>query len=117
MNTELDPSITEQWEAGKLGVNRESVRVAPPEISAALDRATAMKLVTMRLPVPMIEALKAIAQFHGIGYQPMVRDLLGRFIDSEVAMILSIINGRVAEASPEKTVPVDNFMERRASCG
>jgi hypothetical protein len=72
-----------------------------------------MKLVTIRLPIPMIDALKTIAQYHGIGYQPMVRDLIGRFVASEIPAILSRIEHRAAVVAAEKTAPVDSFLERR----
>lgn len=115
--TDIDESINEQWESGALGQDAAHVRRASVEIEAAVDSALAMKLVTMRLPVPMIEALKAISRFHGVGYQPMVRDLIGRFIASEIPMILSQINDRATEAAPEKTAAVDSFMERKRACG
>lgn len=113
--TSIDESMTEQWESGELGRDAAHVRRVSPEVEAEVDLATAMKLVTIRLPVPMIDALKAIGQFHGIGYQPMVRDLLGRFIASEVPMILSQMHRQAAESASEKTAPVDRFMERRSA--
>lgn len=61
--------------------------------------------------------VKAIARFHGIGYQPMVRDLLGRFVAHEIPTILEQYERRTAESTPEKTAPVDNFMEQRRACG
>ena len=113
MSTELNHEITEQWESGKLGTDRATVRVAGPEIEAMLDSATAMKLVTMRLPIPLIDALKAIAQYHGIGYQPMVRDLLGRFALSEYRTIKEDQERKLAAMQEaDATQPVSDFMER-----
>lgn len=114
MNTELDQGITEQWESGKLGTERANQRVAGAEIEAALDGALAMKLVTIRLPIPLIEALKAIAQHHGVGYQPMVRDLLGRFALSEFHTLMREKEDtmKALQQQSEPSPPVDAFMER-----
>lgn len=119
MNTELNHDITEQWESGKLGTNRATVRVAGPEIEEMFDRTTAMKLVTIRLPIPLIDALKVIAEYHGVGYQPMVRDLLTRFALSEFQTIQDAQQRKLAAVQEaETTQPVSNFMERekRAAC-
>lgn len=113
--SDTDERLDEQWESGALGRDADHVRRASADVEAELDRTLAMKLVTMRLPVPMIDALKAIATFHGIGYQPMIRDLLGRFIKSEVPTILEAIQKQAATTESEKTAPVDSFMERRSA--
>lgn len=112
-----DNALNEQWENGSLGRDLAHARQAPAELSDAVDKALAMKLISMRLPAPMIDALKHIAQYHGIGYQPMVRDLIGRFIESEIKMILSNLKTDAAAVAAEKTAPVDGFMERKVACG
>ncbi len=109
----IDETLNEAWESGSLGRDRAHMRRASAEVEAQVDQALAMKLITMRLPIPMIEALKAVAQYYGIGYQPMVRDLIGRFIASEIPTILSEIEHRAAAVESEKTAPVDNFVGRK----
>ena len=115
--TTIDERNTEAWESGDLGRDAVHARRVSIEVEEEVDRALAMKLVTIRLPLSMIDALKSIAQFHGIGYQPMVRDLLGRFIDSEVPLILAQMQRNSADSATEKTAPVDRFMARRAAGG
>lgn len=114
------PDTTEQWESGELGRSEEFVAVSQDE-SDALDQATAMKLVTMRLPIPLIETLKAIAEHHGIAYQPMVRDLLTRFAISEIKTIRYEQEKALRSAAQsDETVPVNNFLDQRepvAACG
>ena len=117
MNSPINESLAGPWETGQLGRDAAHVKRASAELEQAVDRALAMKLVSIRLPEPMIEALKAIAAHHGIGYQPMVRDLLGRFIASEIPAILSQLEKDAAARGNDKTTPVDNFMERRKACG
>ena len=73
-----------------------------------------MKLVSIRLPIPLIETLKAIAGHHGIAYQPMIRDLLMRFARSEFQQIHAELNSRMEEAqsTDESSPPVEAFIER-----
>lgn len=110
---ELDQSITEQWENGDLGRSEAFVAVAPEAESLKLDSDLAMKLVSIRLPLPLIEALKAIAKHHSLAYQPMIRDLLTRFARSELNQIASELDRQMkASQADEATSPVEGFIER-----
>ena len=113
-NRKLDPSVTEKWENGELGRREEFVAVAPESESDALDSALAMKLVSIRLPIPLIESLKAIAAHHGVAYQPMIRDLLTRFARSEIHQIVSDLDSQMtqAQSADESSRPVEAFIER-----
>lgn len=117
----LDLSITEKWENGEYGRSEAHVAVAPEEESIALDAALAMKLVSIRLPIPLIETLKAIAEHHGVAYQPMIRDLLTRFARSEIRQIAVELDSKMKEAQSvdESSPPVEAFIERTrtAVCG
>ena|SRR5688572_33497751 len=115
----LDPAITEQWENGELGRSDEFVAVAPESESSELDAALAMKLISIRLPIPLIETLKAIAAHHGIAYQPMIRDLLTRFARSEIHQIAHDLDARMhrARTSDESSGPVEAFIERTRTGG
>ena len=120
-NRTLDETITQQWENGDLGRSDEHVAVAPESMSLQLDADLAMKLVSIRLPIPLIDSLKAIANYHGIAYQPMIRDLLVRFARSEVKQIACDLDKQMkqaqAQASDEASPPVDAFMERTRAFG
>lgn len=117
MSNAIDELANSAWESGELGRNIAHAKRAPVDVEHAVDRALAMRLVSIRLPEPMIEALKAIASHHGIGYQPMVRDLLGRFIASEIPVILAQMEKDASASHGGNTAPVDNFMGRRKACG
>lgn len=110
----LDADVTAKWESGEYGRSDAHVAVAPEEESLQLDSDLAMKLVSIRLPIPLIEALKAIAGHHGIAYQPMIRDLLMRFARSEFQQMHAELNDRMEEAqsSDESSPPVEAFIER-----
>lgn len=114
MNThKIDQAISDKWESGELGRSDEHVAVASETVHAELDRGLAMKLVSIRLPKNLIEALKFIAEHHQIAYQPMVRDLLTRFARSEVRQIVADLDQKMQEAQEDdSSAPVQAFIER-----
>ncbi len=68
------------WEERKLGADAAHAKVASVEHQAALDDALGMQSISIRLPKSMIDAYKLIGAHHGVGYQPLMRDILQRFI-------------------------------------
>lgn len=104
----------DNWENGKLGLSHETAVVASEEETAAVERAVGMQLISMRLPKDLIGLLKEIAKHHGIGYQPMVRDLLTRFATSEIKNILTarLEEARRTKNSESDLKPVSEFLER-----
>lgn len=121
MNTHtLDQEITAKWESGEYGRSDEHVVVASESAHAELEQGMAMKLVSIRLPVGLIEALKMIAEHHEIAYQPMIRDLLNRFARSEFNQIMRDMDAKMRQAQEEESSPpVQAFIdrERMAACG
>jgi predicted DNA binding CopG/RHH family protein len=75
------------WESRELGADEEFVRVASDELEARVQASLGMQMISIRLPKELIDSLKMIGQYRGIGYQPLVRDLLGRFAASELKIM------------------------------
>ncbi|WP_254458864.1 hypothetical protein [Xanthomonas sacchari] len=100
------------WE--ELDADLESACVGAPEGEAsAVRKAIGLQMVSMRLQPELVAALKDIAQHHGIGYQPMIRDLLNRFAASEIRQILEEqVKRSLLREQEEATVPVSQFLER-----
>ncbi|UKE66269.1 hypothetical protein [Xanthomonas graminis] len=100
------------WE--ELDADLESACVSAPEGEAeAVRKAIGLQMVSMRLQPELVLALKNIASHHGIGYQPMIRDLLNRFAASEIRQILQQqVERAVIRQQEEATVPVSQFLER-----
>ncbi len=118
----LDPNTNEKWATGELGRSADHVGVTSEEESIQLDSDLAMKLVSIRLPIPLIEALKAIAKHHSIAYQPMIRDLLTRFATSEINEIVADMSLKMkAQTENDTSAPVEAFIDRErtkvAACG
>ncbi len=102
------------WETGALGQSAEHVRVATDAEMREVDDALELQMISIRLQKGLLDALKEIAKHHGVGYQPMIRDLLNRFARSEIQTILqdrlSSLDDSAASTPPMK--PVDDFVER-----
>jgi hypothetical protein len=45
--------------------------------------------ISIRLPKATIEAYKNLASIHGVGYQPLMRDAIVRWADSELKQLLA----------------------------
>lgn len=76
------------WESGKLGQDADYVVSATADEEKALEAALELKPISVRMPVTLIKKLKLIANFHGVGYQPLMRDVLGRFARAEMVEIV-----------------------------
>lgn len=85
----------EAWESGALGRDEKHVKVADASDEFALDDAMDMQMISIRLQKKLIENLKAIAKHNGIGYQPLIRQLLTRFVISELKKMM---NDAIAES-------------------
>jgi len=90
---------TEAWESGKLGRDEKYARRADVSVEKALDEALGMQMISIRLQKKLIEGLKCIAQTHGIGYQPLIRQILTRFAVAEMKQIL---RDRLAETTAQE---------------
>jgi hypothetical protein len=90
MSPELKPVPDgDVWDTGELGRDEKHVRRSPPDREETLDQALDLQMISIRLQKELIEQLKFIANYHGIGYQPLVRDVLCRFARSEMLTIAS----------------------------
>jgi hypothetical protein len=77
----------EAWESGELG--RDEKFVSRVEIDASLlDEAAGLKSISVRMPTSLIEDLKNIGQIHGLGYQPLMKQILSRFVEAEKKRLL-----------------------------
>lgn len=82
------------WDTGELGRDEQYAKRATPEKETEVDLALGLQLISIRLQKRMIEELKFIAKAHGVGYQPLIRDILDRFIVCEVKEIVREVQAR-----------------------
>lgn len=93
MQDELDESeegsTPEDWEEGDLGKSGEHAKRVPKrreqELHALIDETTDLKMISIRLQEGLIDALKRIADEKGIGYQPLIRQVLHEYVRAEAS--------------------------------
>jgi uncharacterized protein (DUF4415 family) len=73
----------EAWESGALGRDARYVRTAAAVVDQQVDDSLGLQMISIRLPKELIEDYKKIAEFQGIGYQPLMRDALKQFAETE----------------------------------
>jgi hypothetical protein len=82
----------EALNGGALGRDEcKTVRLSKEESNAIMDAVSAsldLQAISIRLPKSLIEDFKMIAEYRGIGYQPLMRQILQRFAASEGRMIM-----------------------------
>ena len=94
------PSCDEPWESGALGLDLESARAV--ELSEGdVNQSLGLKAISIRLEVELIETFKAIATIHGLGYQPLMRQVLRRFAESEMKRLLMERANEVRNQNPQ----------------
>lgn len=88
----------EAWESRALGADADHAQVAGAEHLAALDDALGMQSISIRMPKSMIDAYKLIGAHHGVGYQPLMRDILQRFIPEGMQEVVAHHIAKAAQA-------------------
>jgi predicted DNA binding CopG/RHH family protein len=86
-----DPKIEgtpEAWESRDLGQDEKFVKISDDIKQDAIDESLELQMISIRLQKPLIDDLKMIAKLHGLGYQPLIRQILTRFVDCEKKQLL-----------------------------
>lgn len=95
MKTPNIQDTPEAWDDRSLGADEKYVVKADQSHEAALDDAMGMQSISIRMPKQLIEHYKLIAHFHGVGYQPLMRDVLQRWVPSALR---EVFDGQQAKA-------------------
>lgn len=106
------PGTDTAWESGELGENLESAKPASAEMERAVNDALGLQLISIRLPKSVIEDFKVIAQIEGIGYQPLMREALVRYAESESKRMMREYASKVAA---DKALAADVEVRPRSS--
>ena len=81
-------STDEAWDSGALGASEAHAEFAPAGLDEQIDASLGLQAISIRLPKQLIEAYKLIAAHHGLGYQPLMRDILQRFVPEGLREVL-----------------------------
>ena len=107
MTTAKIKDTVEAWEDRQLGADEGFVGIADESHESALVDALEMQAISIRLPKELIKQYKLIAGFHGVGYQPLMRDILHRFVKEALKEILEQ-QVKIEESKPprEPLIPI-----------
>lgn len=77
--------LNEKWDNGELGCDERYIGVVElnAEKEDELNAALGLQPISIRLQKSLIEDLKNIALIHGLGYQPLIKQILSRFVEGE----------------------------------
>lgn len=82
-------STPDAWEDGPLGKDlkhAQAIRQTAEE-EALIDAALGLKAISIRLESELVDQFKMIAKHYGMGYQPLMRQALHRFVEGELKLI------------------------------
>lgn len=83
-NSDHSEADDEKWDDRELGADAEHAhRVSPGrerQLHAMIDDALDLEMISIRLQAGLIDAYKELAKREGIGYQPLMRQILTRYI-------------------------------------
>ena len=99
------PGTIEAWESGELGEDEKSARRTNAKTSEKIDEALGLQMISIRLDKKLIDSFKLLSSFHGLGYQPLMRDALKRFADAELKSIVSGLVESQRKEQLQKTPP------------
>ena len=81
-------STADNWENRTLGAEEAFVERDNEDLEGLINESLCMKAISIRLEESLINDFKMIAKHHGLSYQPLMRQVLHRFADSETRRIL-----------------------------
>ena len=86
MTTKKIKGTAEAWESGELGRSEAHVRASDISIDDLQD-SVGLQMISIRLQKELLRDIKALAAFHGLGYQPLIKQILRRWVDCEMKSI------------------------------
>jgi uncharacterized protein (DUF4415 family) len=76
-----------RWDTGELGRDKKYAGRASQGLQEEVEAALALQMISLRLQKELISELKLIANYRGIGYQPLMRDVLRQYARAEMMRI------------------------------
>lgn len=101
------PASDDAWDSGELGRDESFAKIADDIDDAAIDGALELVPVSIRLQRSLIDDFKIISQQHGIGYQPLMRQVLTRFAVCETRQMANdlLLERKKARAAEKANQP------------
>jgi len=101
-------SQDDNWDTGEFGRSLEHAAIAEND-DEMVDAALNLQPISIRLEKSLIDAFKFIASYNkGIGYQPLMRQVLHRFAASELNRIAGQMESRTKGANSNDAPDIDD---------
>jgi len=116
MTAERIQDTIDAWESGELGRDAQHAqamsKIEMDELESVIDSAFNLKPISIRMEVDALDKLKSIAKHRGVGYQPLIRQILHRWIDSELKQIaLEAMDEKKEEVLVQRYQPDSNILK------
>ena len=82
-------NTTDAWESGELGREIKHARPVEIKLGSQVDEALGLQMISIRLEKDLIESYKLLGTKYDMGYQPLMREALKRFVEGEFKLIAS----------------------------
>ena len=114
MNDKIE-STSEAWDSGELGRDEEFVKKANFD-DAAFNEALELQMISIRLQKSLIEDLKAFAKLHEIGYQPLMKIILQRWVNGELKILGNqIMKERLQELEEQERMQLEESAAKKSA--
>ncbi len=94
-------NTADAWENGELGMDIQYARVVDKKIGIQIDEALGLQMISIRLEKDLIDSYKLLGTKYDMGYQPLMREALKRFVEGEFKLIASEALEKQKAAKPK----------------
>ena len=82
-------NTAEAWESGEFGRDIKYAKAVEKKMGNQIDEALGLQMISIRLEKDLIESYKLLGTKYDMGYQPLMREALKRFVEGEFKLIAS----------------------------
>jgi uncharacterized protein (DUF4415 family) len=94
-------NTAEAWENGDLGMDIKYARAVDRKNGNQIDDVLGLQMISIRLEKDLIESYKLLGSKYDMGYQPLMREALKRFVEGEFKLIASEALEKQKAAKPK----------------
>jgi predicted DNA binding CopG/RHH family protein len=92
----------ELWDSRQLGASAKNAKRVSDEEDKAIDDALGLQLLSFRIQRSVIEQLKELSKLEGIGYQPLMRQILTKYVRENQHKLESLLSPQEAAEQAEQ---------------
>jgi uncharacterized protein (DUF4415 family) len=82
-------NTADAWESGELGRDIKYAIAVDKKLGSQVDEVLGLQMISIRLEKDLIESYKLLGTKYDMGYQPLMREALKRFVEGEFKLIAS----------------------------